>query len=369
VEGLLLLALQRHPAWSRLPPAVAQAVLSPEGGADGPATDQARSLELLLSSAESKQQELERLLGRLRAEQLEPVVLKGPALCRSVYRNLVERRYGDFDLLFPVEQVDRAIEVVTAAGYAFPFSPEKLAGYRQLHFHLLLRQPRNFRTEVHWGLSKANSPFQLDPEAFLRRAVSTTCAHTTPMRVPCPEHLLLHMVHENLRDSFARFGRIVDLDRILASAPGLDWDYTVAQARAGGLQSLLALCLELGRELLGAPVPSEVLASLRPSAVTRMHLRLMQPAQSLLRRRLQAAGAAGSLQLWLAAGSRRRWRLLLRILSGRKAAEDWIFRESSPGPPTGREALVTGLKSGLRLAGHHATLYWNGLHERALLSR
>ena len=366
VAGLLLVALQRHPCWSQLSPDVAQDLLCPDGGEEpGDPSDRTRSFEALLTGARRKHQELERLLGLLRAEQLEPVVLKGPALCCSVYRHPVERRFGDFDLLFPVEQVDRAIEVVSAAGYAFPFSPEKLAGYRQLHFHLLMRRQQHpFRVEVHWGLSKAHSPFQLDPEAFLRRAVATTSSQGTRMRVPCPEHLLLHAVHENLRDSFSRFSRIVDLDRILASAPGLDWDYTVAQARRGGLGSLLALCLELGRELLGSPVPSEVLASLRPGAATRLHLRLMQPAPSLLRRRLREVGAAGSLRLWLAAGARRRWRLLHRMLSGRQSADDWIFRVASPEPPTGRESLAAGLKSGLRLAGHHAALYWNGLYRR-----
>jgi hypothetical protein len=364
VAGLLLVALQSHPSWSQLPPAVAQDLLCPDvAGGDEPPADRAHSFEELLSRALDKQLELERLLGVLRSEQLEPVVLKGPALCRTVYRHPVERRYGDFDLLFPVEQVDRAIEVVSAAGYAFPFSPEKLIGYRQLHFHLLLRRKQGFRTEVHWGLSKPTSPFQLDPGAFLRRAVKTS-TQEAPMRIPCPEHLLLHLVHENLRDSFSRFGRIVDLDRILASAPGLDWGYTLAQAREGGLQWLLALSLELARGLLATEVPPDVRASLRPGVATRTHLRMMRPAPSLMRRRLREVGAATSLQFWLAVGWRRRWRLLLRILSGRRSARDWIFRESSPGPPTERETLVTGLKSGFRLASHHARLYRNGLFER-----
>jgi hypothetical protein len=363
VAGLLLVALQSHPSWSQLPPAVAQDLLCPDAGPSP--SDRGRSFEELLERARGKQEELSRLLGLLGSEGLEPVVLKGPALCRSVYRHPVERRYGDFDLLFPLEQLDPALEVLSAAGYSFPFSPEKLIGYRQLHFHLLLRRQPGFRAEVHWALSKPASSFQLDPAAFLRRAVPTACAQQTAMRIPCPEHLLLHLVHENLRDSFSRFGRIVDLDRILASAPGLDWDYTLAQARQGGLESLLALCLELARELLGAKVPPEVLASLRPGAATRIHLRLMRPAPSLLRGGLREDGAASSLQLWLAAGSWRRWRLLIQILSGRQSAKNWIFRESSPGPPTGREALVAGLKSGFRLASYHAALYRHRLFERA----
>jgi len=365
VAGLVLVALQSHPSWSQMPPAVAQDLLCPEAAGEGEsAADRPQSFEWLLSRSRGKEQELERLLGLIRSEQLDALVLKGPALCRSVYRHPVERRYADFDLLFPVEQVDRAIEAVSAAGYTFPFSPEKRIGYRQLHFHLLLRRQGLFRTEVHWGLSKANSPFQLDPEAFLRRAVTTCRAQQTTMRIPCPEHLLLHLAHENLRDSFSRFGRIVDLDRILASAPGLDWDYTLAQARQGGLQSLLGLCLELARGLLATAVPPDVLASLRPGVGTRIHLRLMRPAPSLMRRRLREAGAASSLQLWLAAGWRRRWPFLFRMLSGRQSARDWIFREASSGPPTAREALVAGLKSGFRLASHHATLYRNGLSER-----
>jgi hypothetical protein len=364
VAGLALLALQSHPGWSQISPDVAQDLLSPDACDAVEPSVRPRSFGSLLTAAHRKHAELERLLGLLRAERLEPVVLKGPALCRSVYRDAVERRYGDFDLLFPVAQVDGAIEVVSAAGYTFPFSPEKLTGYRQLHFHLLLRRPGPFRTEVHWGLSNASSPFQLDPEAFLRRAVATTCRQGTPMRIPCPEHLLLHLVHENLRDSFSRFGRIVDLDRILASAPGLDWDYTLAQARQGGLDSLMALSLELAHQLLAAPVPPGVLASLRPGAATRIHLRLMRPAPSLMRRQLREVGAASSLRFWLAAGARRRGQLLLRMLSGGQAAKNWIFQASTAGPPTRREALAAGLKSGFKLVGHHVTLYWNGLRER-----
>jgi hypothetical protein len=374
VSGLVLLALQRHTGWCELPSAVADDLLSPaeavapaprepwrEGGVRP--SERLRTFDVLLAGARRKDLELERLLGRLQLGGLEPVVLKGPALRRTVYAHPVERSYSDFDLLFPIEQVDPAIEVVSAAGYAFPFSPEKMQGYRQLHHHVLLRQPRHFRAEIHWGLSKSTSSFQLDPEAFLRRAVKAPKPQEIAMRIPGPEHLLLHAAHENLRDSFSRFARIVDVDRIVAAAPDLDWDDVVSQARDGGLQSLLALSLELGRELLGTAVPPSALASLRTGAATRMHLRLMRPAPSLIRWQLRDSGAADSLSFWLTMGLRRRARFLLRLLSGAKSAEGWIFRESAQAPPALRDALAAGLKSGARLVGHHAALYWNGLRE------
>jgi hypothetical protein len=169
------------------------------------------------------------------------------------------------------------------------------------------------------------------------------------------------MAHENLRDSFSRLGRIVDLDRILARTPEIDWDYTVSQARTGGLQALLSLSLELSRDLLTTRVPEQVLASLRPRAATRLHLALMRPAPSLLHRALAEVGATGCLHFWLSAGARPRWRLLLRMLSGRQSTEGWIFRTSDTAPPTASEALFAGLKLGAKLVGRHISLYWNGL--------
>jgi hypothetical protein len=88
-----------------------------------------------------------------------------------------------------------------------------------------------------------------------------------------------------------------------------------------------------------------------------------------VRRRLHAVGATGALQVWLSAGWRRRSRLLLRMLSGRQSAEGWIFRVADAAPPAPREALLAGLKSGAKLVGRHAALYWGGLRSLAALAR
>lgn len=312
-------------------------------------------LDSLRIRAAQKQRELERLLGKLRAERLEPVVLKGPALRSVAYADPVERPYSDFDLLFPAEQVDRAIGVAEAAGYAFPFDAVRLAGYRSLHFHLLLRQPNRFRVEIHWALSAPREPFRLDPQAFLARSRRAELSGGAPARIPCAEHLLLHMAHENLRDSLSRLGRIVDLDRIVASSPELDWDYAAAQAEAGGLRTLLALSLELARALLGTPVPPEVRRRLRPDAAARRQLERMRPAAALLGRSLCGGAPGLALLLGLVDAPRDRVRLLRRVVSGRRFAEHWIFRPEAAGPPSAPAALVAGLKEGLRLAAHHAS--------------
>ena len=220
-----------------------------------------------------------------------------------------------------------------------------------------MRRPPRFRAEIHWRLAGERQSFQLDSEAFVRRSRVVQASDGTPMRVPCAEHFLLHAAHDNLRDSFSRLGRIVDVDRITASAADLDWDYTVSQARSGGLQTLLALSLELSRALLGTPIPPEVRDSLRPGAATRLHLGLLRPATSLLGRSLQQSRPAISLWFWLHWSWRERWRLLLRLVSGRHYAEQWIFREAEQGPPPAREAVASGVKSVLALALHQASLH------------
>jgi hypothetical protein len=367
ISGLVLVALREQAESGRLGLDAARELLHPERSAGSPRLpgqgERLRTLEELCARAEEKDREIERLLSCLAAHGLEPVVLKGPALQRLAYRHPVERRYSDFDLLFPAASVDRAIEAALGAGYAFPFSPESLKGYRELHFHVLLRRAPRFRAEIHWGLVKPTSSFRLDADAFLRRSRPLGSAPRA-MRVPCAEHLLLHMAHENLRDAFSRLARIVDLDRIVAAAPELDWDYVVAQARAGGLGPLLSLALDVSRALLGTAVPSELPAALRPGAAARAHLRWMRPAPSLLRQSWRAPGPSACLRFWLSVGSAQRRRVLLRLLSGRQWAESWMFRDTAQGPPPARTALANGLKTGAKLAGYELALHAGALRER-----
>jgi hypothetical protein len=175
------------------------------------------------------------------------------------------------------------------------------------------------------------------------------------MRVPCAEHLLLHSAYDNLRDTFSRFGRIVDIDRIIAAAPDLDWDYAVSQARVGEMQVLLALSLALSRTLLATPVPDEVLRDLRPDIASRFHLRLARIGPSIMRQRY--AGIRDLFLVWCCANWRNRSRLLFRLVSGEQFATTWIFRDEDTGSPARHVVLWAGMKMGLKLVAYHGLLY------------
>lgn len=347
VHGLVLTTLEREPLARELAPETLAALLQP--------------LAELRARADAQERELARLLEHFRLAGLDPVVLKGPALRRTVYSEPVERRFGDFDLLFAPEELDRAFATAESAGYCFQSSARRLAGYRADHFHVILRRPERFVVELHWGLSRLTWPFRLEPRDFLQgsRPVGPARAGEIELRIPRPELMLLHMAHENLRDSFSRLVRLVDVDRIVAVAPGIDWDEVAALARRGGLGPLVALSLELAREILGTPIPTRAVQGLRARGLARVHIGLMRPASSLLHRRLGGPGARTSLRLWLTLGARARIAQLARLASGRQHAEEWIFRWTEDGPPGAVKSLWEGSKLCVRILGYHAGLYAN----------
>jgi hypothetical protein len=343
VLGLALSAWSRPPQLERLPAAVADDIGS--------------RLERLRERALRQEQQLDGLLALLGGRGLDPVVLKGAALRWLAFERPEERWLGDLDVLLPPERIDEALEALRAAGYTTRYPLSTLGALRGQHFHVPLRPPEGFLVEIHWDLSPASSPFRLPARELLSRATRLERPGHEPMRVPCAEHLLLHLAHENREDAWSRLDRLVDQDRIVASAPAIDWPYAERLAREGGLTYALALSFELGRSLLRTPVPAAPLRELRPPPITRLHLELLRPMSSLFQQRLLARPAARSaLCLWSIVGWRRRAAYLLRLLRDRTDPLHWVW-EGEPGPPPALAGLARGARAVLHLLALQLQLY------------
>jgi hypothetical protein len=184
--------------------------------------------------------------------------------------------------------------------------------------------------EIHWALTMPKAPFQLDASEVLAQSTLLERPGQPVLFLPRPEHTLLHLVVQNLQEGFSRLARLVDIDRIVASTPGLDWEVLVAAARKGNLASATAESLQLAHRLLGATVPDGVLRELRPGPVARFHLAIMRPDRSLLSQRSESVYSAKDLhELWLLGGLCRRLLLLRQMLVSDPAI---IFpRQERPG--------------------------------------
>jgi len=274
------------------------------------------------------------LAGVLQARGIETVILKGAALATTIYREPVERDLADLDLLVRPTAIRPAVRAFAEEGYSLPPQRGRVWTYRRHHFHLPLSHPDGHVVEVHWALSRPGSPFGLGAGAILDQAVAYRPLAGPGQRHPRPEHMILHLALQNLREGFSRLARLVDMDRIIASQPDLDWSALTRIACNEGLASPAALSLRLLSRLFGIEVPEEAARALRPSAVSRAHLAMLRPEHSLLTQRSERTYSAKSLlELWLLRGTRSRASSLLgmlkpkvRVAAYRREIRGWFGR-------------------------------------------
>ena len=339
-QGVLGLALNslRQLGWLEgVDPAAAEKILAP--------------LKILRQQARLWDLERDRVLALLGRLNIAPVVLKGGALREVAYQDPVERPVGDLDLLVEKGEMPRALQALTGGGYTAP-DPEMIRRFETDHFHLPLTNRGGFEVELHWGLGQPSAPWQLDPAGMLARAVSVPSTRGE-MRVPTVEDMVVHLCSQNTEDDFSKLRRLVDIDRVTAVQPP-DWDRIVSLSRAGGLEIIVGLSLQLAHRLLGTPLRAGMLQDLVPSRLTRLHLSLLQPEAGLLAGTGQAMDAGSkALSLWLTA-PRHRMRHLRNIL--RREEQMGLHPGSGPG-----HKWLSGMGMAIRLAAFHGLLWARGL--------
>jgi hypothetical protein len=314
--------------------------------------------------------ERDRVLSVLHRRGLDPIMLKGGALCTTLYDEPVEREFGDLDLLLPGDQLERGVSALLDAGYENRFSEAQLQGFMAHHFHVRLKHSRGFIVEVHFGLTAPGSALRLVTEDFLAWAEFYTHSGKPAFRLPCPEHQLLHVVSQNTQGGFDRLVRFVDIDRIIRAHPRFRWDLVEDSARRGGLLNGLALSLQLTRRLFETDVPPHVLRRIRPDFLTCFHLGVLRPEPSLLDQRFQRAAAGRLLALWIQPSGRERARFLRQLVTGSQDPLRWLWdelrvsvsRRSRPPAPI-EFAKLAAYQCGLYLAGLAASATRRGRAE------
>lgn len=299
---------------------------------------------------------IERVLRTLDAGGIGPiVVLKGAVLRSTVYGEAAERPIGDIDVLLVPDQVEPAVAALRAAGYEHPWADHIQESYRQHHFHIRLVRANGLQVEVHWDLERPGSPFHFDPAAVIARARPVTPDGGVPRLHPAPEDMLLHLASQNLEDGFSSLRRLVDLDRVIAGYPELDWDQLARSAREGGLTTVLALSLQLAHILLGTALPPSFRAGRQVPKLARLHLSLLRPAPSLLQHRSRDRAAYDrSLNLWVLAEGRQRRDHIRRALSNQTDPAHAVWGQRDGKPLAGRLQRAVALA---KLTAFHLWIY------------
>jgi hypothetical protein len=211
---------------------------------------------------------LAEVLGALADRGITPIVLKGPALVEGVYRNVAVRPMQDLDVLVTEPELQAAVSVLEALGYAPDDWYRPAEWYAAGHHHLVPYRRRQITVEIHRALVVPTVPLEPTTVEFFQRARSVTIAGVEALAL-APDDLVLHLVlHLAATDRFyGRLGALRDVGEVLIrERDGVDWGRMARSAR--GLERVVSGTLGVAAAVLGAPVPSEASRALAPGALS-----------------------------------------------------------------------------------------------------
>lgn len=206
---------------------------------------------------------LHELAAALDTAGLSWLAMKGPVLAAHHYPDIGDRGYSDLDLLVHHRDFEAAVRLLEETGFEhvirnWPLAERMLAGQVEMR-----RGP--VRIDLHWHLHYARSdrdPYGLRPSAMIARARRVD---VSGVAVPTfdPVDTVVTLAFHAARSGGHALVWSKDLERVL-SVDRPDLDGVVESSRAARCAPAVGLMLGRARDLIGAPVPDDVVRRLVP---------------------------------------------------------------------------------------------------------
>ena len=231
-------------------------------------------------------QEVAREVSSLHASGIPAMVLKGPALVRTIYPRPALRPYGDLDLAVQDRHQAAAERVLLADGYTEIDYDAEVRRQHAGHVHHGAAFHRQFTSSD----GQVMVELHIDP---LQLGLRPTCeADRWRRAVPvpglaggvmlCPEDQLVHLSAHVHKHGFDRLIWLKDLDMLLRThGASIDWSLVEQTATREGVRGSVWYGLYLAARLLGALVPPAQLLRLRPSLPVRQLYRWVWPVERI----------------------------------------------------------------------------------------
>jgi putative nucleotidyltransferase-like protein len=259
--------------WARL------LVLAEEHGVEGLLAASLREVEGALVPPEIKQRlaerkraqtfftlrlnaELFRLLEQFRANRIGAVVVKGPVLAVQAYGDPAMRCYGDLDLLVRQQDIRRATELMSAAGFvpAVPLSAidaGKIPGQ-----YLFYKPDSKLIVELHNDFTLRYFPRRLPLEEFFARQIRVQVDGQAVPALSVEDELVLVCIH-GAKHFWERLMWITDVAALVSRQTGMDWERVADSASAVEAERMLHTGLRLAADLLKLQLPGKVQAAVQ----------------------------------------------------------------------------------------------------------
>jgi hypothetical protein len=227
--------------------------------------------------------ELDKALRLLQTLGAPSIVLKGPALARTVYPDRFLRPHDDIDLTIHPEDEDRVIESLLDSGYrelrvGHEEQRREHAGHLEggAAYHRVFRRDDSVvPLELHLDPLQLGLQTVCEAERWRRAQVTPALPGTL---ILCPEDQVVQLSLHALKHGYDRLIWIKDIDVMLRHyRDTLDWELVRRVARLEGVSASVWYTLRLSKMLLATPVSDAALRSMRPLPHIRMLYELVWP--------------------------------------------------------------------------------------------
>ena len=200
--------------------------------------------------------ELFRILELFQQSGIDSIVVKGPVLSLRAYGDPAARQYVDLDLLVRHLNIQRAAEILLAAGYESKVPTEAIAEGRIPGEYLFRRAGTKIVFELHTERTFRYFPRPLPiHEYFQRRTTLPLDGHPVPA-LSAEDEFVLISIH-GAKHFWERLMWISDIAAMVHNHPEINWPEIRKYATKVGAERMVRVALLLAEKLLGVPVPSE----------------------------------------------------------------------------------------------------------------
>lgn len=196
-------------------------------------------------------------LSALSGAGIEAIPFKGPTLAMAAYGSLARRNFCDLDFLVQEPQVDACLDVMRSLGYTHEWrlSPRQWRAFVGYAGQDIL-SGAGLPFEPHWAFAPRTLALGIDYAALWRRTVRKSFNGRTILSLSPEDELTVLCLH-GAKEKWNKLKWVVDVAEYLMRHAALDWPSLIARAEAQGIARILALGLELPRQLLDAPIPPD----------------------------------------------------------------------------------------------------------------
>ena len=204
-----------------------------------------------------------RVIEALEADGIRVLLLKGPALARTVYPAAAMRQGSDIDLLIPHGDMKRCERVMTELGYTCFFQAAEHSprtGHHQV-FYPGAEGVGPFGVEVHW---KLDCGFGLLPDGFVdemfSRSIRVEADDITFSTLSMEDHLLYQASHMACQHCHAtRLSWICDIAMLSEQIPDtVGWEDLLVLSVGRNCRLSLEAAVQMARFWTGLTLPPEV---------------------------------------------------------------------------------------------------------------